>query len=430
MDSDALKTNEQEKRFADEEGFNEAETETLKKFWKRLFGLLGLNSTSTQLNGAAGRADELDQIIAKHGRERYAEALWSFTTLEDPDHVAIKFIRARKHVIENAVKMFVECLQWRIEADVDLIVAKGELGFMTQPGYDGQAFTHQFSSGKTFVQGFSKIGGPVSYLIPRFHKSSEQSEEVMNDFIAYAMECLRIFTTNLRSKVTVIIDLAGFGLSNMDWKAVMYFNKCLEAYYPESLQLVIIHNAPWVFQGVWKVLGPMLDPVVHSKIKFTKSTQDIHVYVDERYLFKEHGGSSTWKLLYKPPSTRTLEIDQARKTELMAQRKELVVKYVDETNSWINGSSVRNLVSRHFLALMMRVQGLSLDPYIRSTTFYHQVGGVLPNGLVGFSLREGEADREYRGHPRSREQVLEKIEEMKARFKTEDVDFPVINFQL
>lgn len=33
--------------------------------------------------------------------------------------------------------------------------------------------------------------------------------------------------------------------------------------------------APWVFQGIWKLLGPMLDPVVRNKIQMTKNTDDL-----------------------------------------------------------------------------------------------------------------------------------------------------------
>lgn len=56
--------------------------------------------------------------------------------------------------------------------------------------------------------------------------------------------------------------------------------KCLEAYYPESLNVMLIHNPPWVFQGIWKLLGPMLDPVVRNKIEMTKSTDDLAVHID------------------------------------------------------------------------------------------------------------------------------------------------------
>ncbi|KAG0147650.1 hypothetical protein CROQUDRAFT_655855 [Cronartium quercuum f. sp. fusiforme G11] len=418
---------EDEKVIEKTNSFSDAEKEASRSFWKGLFDLLGLslNTSQTSIEDSG-----LDQIITKHGRERYIEALWMYTTFEDPDQLVIRFIRARKHVIESAIKMFIECLQWRIESNVDELVSKGESGLIKQDSYDDKAFTHQISSGKTFLQGFSKTGGPVSYLFARHHRSSEQTLEVMNDYTTWAQENVRLVNSSLGSQVTVIVDLAGFGLANMDWKAVLYYNKCLQSYYPEALQVVILHNAPWVFQGVWKALGPMLDPVVRSKFAFTKSNEELLDYVDKRYLFEEHGGTSTWKLSYQPPDITTPEVDQTRKAELMSQRKKLVEKYIEATNRWIDDSSATNADLRHFVALMMRVQGLTLDPYIRGKTFYHRQGCVLENGLIGFRTMDGDDSWEFLGHSRSRERVLEEIEAMKARFKIEEVDYPIIDFEL
>ena len=64
--------------------------------------------------------------------------------------------------------------------------------------------------------------------------------------------------------------------------------KCFEANYPESLGVVLIHKAPWIFSGeyspkivnqicllthflgIWNVIKGWLDPVVADKIHFTK----------------------------------------------------------------------------------------------------------------------------------------------------------------
>lgn len=77
----------------------------------------------------------------------------------------------------------------------------------------------------------------------------------------------------------------------MDWRCILFIVKCLEAYYPESLNVMLIHNAPWVFQGIWKLLGPMLDPVVRNKIAMTKSIDDLVVHVPRKHLVKELGES-------------------------------------------------------------------------------------------------------------------------------------------
>lgn len=43
--------------------------------------------------------------------------------------------------------------------------------------------------------------------------------------------------------------MTSFSLANMDYAPVKFMIKCFEANYPESLGSVLIHNAPWIFQG-------------------------------------------------------------------------------------------------------------------------------------------------------------------------------------
>ena len=44
--------------------------------------------------------------------------------------------------------------------------------------------------------------------------------------------------------------MSDFTLSNMDNQPVKFMVQCFEANYPESLGAVLVHNAPWVFQGM------------------------------------------------------------------------------------------------------------------------------------------------------------------------------------
>lgn len=38
-------------------------------------------------------------------------------------------------------------------------------------------------------------------------------------------------------------------MANMDYTPVKFMIKCFEANYPESLGAVLVHKAPWLFQG-------------------------------------------------------------------------------------------------------------------------------------------------------------------------------------
>ncbi|KAH9813223.1 CRAL-TRIO domain-containing protein [Melampsora americana] len=410
-----------------EQLFNEEETMALRTFWKQLFGLLGLNPASEKSLPAS--KDGIESMISLHGREKFAEAFWNFTTVDDPDYTCIKFIRARKLNIDEAIRMLIECLKWRIEFNVDSVILKGDIGFMSEKGEDGDAFTKQISCGKTFVQGFSKMGGPVAYVFAKHYRTSEQSPKAMEEFVVYAMEIFRMFTINPQSKITAVIDLAGFGLVNMDWKATMFLNKCLEAYYPECLQTLVIFNAPWVFHGIWKVISATLDPVVRSKIIMTKSVEDIRTHIDPSYLLEELGGDSTWKWCYKVPNPRS-ELDNSKKQELLSQKKTLIDHYVKVTNSWIEDPSLTNAQLRIYVASMLRVNNLSLDPFIRGKTAYHEEGNIRENGQVGFRNSHTSSKWEFSKFYTSRDELLDKIKKFQDDFNTQKIDYPIVEFEL
>ncbi len=44
--------------------------------------------------------------------------------------------------------------------------------------------------------------------------------------------------------------MTGFSMANMDYTPVKFMIKCFEANYPESLGAVLVHKAPWIFQGM------------------------------------------------------------------------------------------------------------------------------------------------------------------------------------
>lgn len=56
---------------------------------------------------------------------------------------------------------------------------------------------------------------------------------------------------------TLIFDLTGFSLANMDYAPLKFVIKALEANYPECLESILVHKAPWVFQGTHFPLLPL-----------------------------------------------------------------------------------------------------------------------------------------------------------------------------
>ncbi|TDL16873.1 CRAL/TRIO domain-containing protein [Rickenella mellea] len=340
------------------------------------------------------------EVLKKHGSKRFMESFWRWINQCYADTMVLKFLRARKWQIGAAINMLVVCIQWRIESGVEDIDAWGEEGLR-----DAEGFIKQLEMGKAYAQGSDRFGRPVCYIHVRLHKLFDQSAKALEDFILFQMENLRFLITYPNDKFNIVFDMAGFGFSNMDWKCVHFIVKCLEAYYPESLNILFIHNAPWIFQGIWKILGPMIDADVRAKVHFTRSPEDLKVHIDEKHLIKQLGGTSDWKWEYDPivPGENDKMKDEATKKELAAERNTLLAEFERVTRLWIASPDPNISKARRVLDNLLRIQSFALDPYVRGRGIYHRKGNIVGDGRVVFEypgLADGDA-REMRGEDKA-----------------------------
>ncbi|MBW0553014.1 hypothetical protein O181_092729 [Austropuccinia psidii MF-1] len=383
--------------------------------------------------------------LEKYGSIRFMDTFWNMIMMDDPDVIVLKFLRARKWNVPAGVAMMAACLKWRIEYGVEKIVQKGEEGYLDHPG-----FLHQFEVGKTFVQGTDRQGRPVVYINVRLHKASDQSPKTLEEFIVLAMESVRLMLTPPSvEKATIIIDMSGFGLANMDWKSLAFIVKCLESYYPESLNVLVVHNPPWVFHGLWKIIAPMLDPVVRAKIQITKSSEDLKVHIDEKHLIESLGGKSHWKWEYEPVQSgeNSLMADLTAKQHELQNRKKIVQLHAELTRKWYDEALPedylvhKDLIDedlsviaqlRKFITYHLRVHYFVLDPYVRGRTVYHRTGRIIGNGLITFEYprilneeKGEEVDRvEVLGYSMSKENLMIEIEKFKSNFNQMGIEFP------
>jgi len=70
------------------------------------------------------------------------------------------------------------------------------------------------------------------------------------------------------SRATIVFDMGGFGMANMDYHLVKYLADTLQAHYPEVLAHVYVVEAPWIFQACWNLIKGWIDPVTVAKIEF------------------------------------------------------------------------------------------------------------------------------------------------------------------
>jgi len=195
---------------------------------------------------------------------------------------------------------------------------------------------------------------------------------------------------------TIIFDMTGFSMANMDYTPVKFMIKCFEANYPESLGAVLVHKAPWVFQGIWKVIRGWLDPVVANKVHFTNNTQEMEEFIPRSQILKELEGDEDWEYQYVEPVAGENETmkDTVTSGKLVAEREILYREYEDATFQWIRdhegeqGQAVK--ATRDEIAKRMREGYWKVDPYLRARSLYDRIGVLQAGGTLVYYPKPGE----------------------------------------
>ena len=205
--------------------------------------------------------------------------------------------------------------------------------------------------------------------------------------------------------------MTGFSLANMvsliyvyellekltnvqDYTPVKFMIKCFEANYPESLGVCVIHKAPWVFQGIWKIIRGWLDPVVSAKVHFTNNIPELEEFVDKSSIVSEMGGDNPYEYEFIPPKEGENKLfeDTATRDQIEASRTEMISKFEELTGEWMTSSSSESagfLSQRNDLAAQMKENYWQLDPYIRARNFYDRIGVIQPGGKIDWSVAVG-----------------------------------------
>lgn len=74
-----------------------------------------------------------------------------------------------------------------------------------------------------------------------------------------------------------------------------------------------------VFNAIWAILKPLLDPVVRNKIDFTKSEADLKKYIPGDHLPKGMGGDEDWEWYYGGPKegeNKCMQNEEEKKEKL------------------------------------------------------------------------------------------------------------------
>lgn len=143
------------------------------------------------------------------------------------------------------------------------------------------------------IHGVSKTGHPVyvekpckvefDKLFKEFTFDNIKAFHVqMMERLSRVKEELSRLTGKRIYKHVVILDLDGVGMKHLSSQNTEPLKKMVhidQEFYPETLLVMIIVNAPFIFKAFWKVASLWLDPVTKSRIMFGR--EHIPKYIDE-----------------------------------------------------------------------------------------------------------------------------------------------------
>ncbi|KAJ2488453.1 phosphatidylinositol transfer protein csr1 [Coemansia sp. RSA 2050] len=308
------------------------------------------------------------------------DAFWSTVMCDHPDVLLLRFLRARKWKPEDALNMLLACLRWRLAEDIDWLVWTGESRLNLALMRSGIGALHRTD----------RIGQPVLHIPVRLNDPKAQPLEQIVEYTIYLMEVARCVLHPPVEKVCLLVDTTDMSLSNMDWNFFRTFLHYLEHYYPECLGLVLIYNASWVFNSLWKLIRPLLDPVVASKVQFAASQKDLLKFIAPENLPVELGGSDRFAFTYVMPrdGENAPMFDSPAYDAVAARRKAACDNFETATRAWANATLVpaeylphaRNSVADSVIAASK-----AMDKYRRACTQYHRTGVIADDLTVNWS---------------------------------------------
>lgn len=164
-----------------------------------------------------------------------------------------KFIEHHEGDIKLALNMMVECLVWRKTNEVsDIGESNINMSYMEE--------------GLFFPRCEDKDGCRVFIFKSKKHSKGSRDSEELKRCVLYWLE--RLERVEKHTKITMLFDMDGTGLSNMDMDFTKYLINLFKYYYPDFLNYIIVYEMPWVLKAAFNAIKLLMPPKAVAKMQF------------------------------------------------------------------------------------------------------------------------------------------------------------------
>ncbi|KAM9341929.1 motile sperm domain-containing protein 2 [Pholidichthys leucotaenia] len=204
--------------------------------------------------------------------------------IQNDDSLVEGYLTWRLHVVDDALKMIDESLQWRKEFGVN------DISESTIPKW-------MFETGAVYLHGYDKEGNKLFWFKVKMHVKDAKTTVDKKKYVAFWLE--RYAKREPGKPLTVVFDMTESGFSNIDMDFVKYIVNCFKIYYPKFLSKMVIVEMPWVMNAAWKIVRSWLGPEAISKLKFASKTE-VQTFIGPEYLPPYMGGTDPFIYSYPP----------------------------------------------------------------------------------------------------------------------------------
>lgn len=222
----------------------------------------GSKSMDDNLNSAEEQA-KVAQLREAMGPLSGREALYCS---EDCLH---RYLRARNFNLKKSEKMLRECLKWRAsykpeEIKWDEVAAEAE-------------------TGKVYRASFTdRWGRTVIVMRPGNQNTSDPAGQIRH--LVHSLENAIINLPSGQEQMVWLVDFKGWTVrKSVPLSTVREVAYVLQTMYPERLKVAILYDPPRIFEGLWTLVKPFLDPKTFKKVKFVYNSKPESVKLVEAF---------------------------------------------------------------------------------------------------------------------------------------------------
>lgn len=207
----------------------------------------------------------------KASRDEFLTALTAMGYTERVDEpTLLRFLRARKYDVGEAIKMFVKCEQWREEFGTNTIIE--DFKYDEKP-IIAKMYPQYYH--KTDIEGrpvyFEELGKVNLYEMLKITTQERMLKNLVweyESFVRYRLPACSRESEYLVETSCTVLDLKGISISSAS-QVLGYVREASaigQNYYPERMGKFYCINSPFGFSTAFRLFKQFLDPVTVDKI--------------------------------------------------------------------------------------------------------------------------------------------------------------------